>query len=120
MSKEPKINIYQCQYGCLNVTVDVDEGVTPFMIGCEFTGRIDRPLNPFFAKDGKCIGNATSCFYPTGPKPSNIGEPTHEWYKPEKKEYEKLHKLEIEHVERGGLLLRPRTDKEPIYHGEDG
>ena len=45
MKKEPengdsKINVYVCQKcGGLTVTVDVDEGVTPFMLGCRATGK---------------------------------------------------------------------------------
>ena len=78
-----KINMYLCEYGCHNITVDVDEGTTPFMIDCQFTGRPDRPLNPKYSRNGKCIGMAKSCFYP---RLINENEPypvpTLEWYRP--------------------------------------
>lgn len=114
--REPKLNIYVCEFGCHNVTVDVDRGVTPFMIRCEFRGKPGRPLNLKYAENGRCIGTAQSCFYPRGTKPTHIGEPTHEWYRPEEAELAKLSEPEREHVAQGGLLLRPRTGKEPIYH----
>lgn len=120
MKIKERINIYICEYGCHNITVDVDKGVTPFMIGCEFKGRPDRPADPTKMKNGKCIGVARSCMYP-----ENIGEnipypkPTHEWYRPELSEYAKLSSSEQEHVKNGGLLLRERTDKAPLLNGVD-
>lgn len=113
--QEPRINVYVCEYNCLTVTVDVDEGVTPFMIKCRRRSTKERPLNPALTgADGECKGTARSSFYPKGPKPRHIGDPTHEWYKPDS-----LHGLsaaEIQHVRQGGLLLRPRTDRLPVYH----
>lgn len=115
-TKLPKENVYVCEFGCFNVTVDVDHGVTPFMIDCQFTGRPDRPLNPKYSENGKCSGMAQSCFYPREPRPPHIPAPTHEWYKPTEEEMVPLMGAEKEHVRRGGLLLRPRTGKEPVYH----
>jgi hypothetical protein len=120
--KEPKINVYRCQYGCNTVTVDVDEGVTPFMIKCRAKSRPDRPLRPeLTGPNGECVGTAQSNMYPRGPRPSWIGEPTHEWYLPTIKEAKKLNRKYpgmLEHVEQGGLNLRARTDREPVYHEE--
>jgi len=115
-----RMNLYLCEHGCHNVTVDVDKGVTPFMIPCNFTGRPDRPLNPLKAKDGRCVGVARSSMYPKEidakyPYP----KPTHEWYRPELLEYSKLSDPEKDHVKNGGLLLRERTDRDPILHTED-
>lgn len=124
-----RLNLYLCEHGCHNVTVDVDEGVTPFMIRCNFTGRKDRPLNPSKAINGRCVGMARSCFYPQS-IPDGIPYPivTHEWYKPltiDKANYFNENGValylsieEIDHVEQGGLLLRPRTDKKPLLHKE--
>lgn len=120
MKIKERMNIYICEHGCHNITVDVDKGVTPFMIGCEFKGRPDRPANPKYMKNGKCIGTAKSCMYP-----KEIGEntpypvPTHEWYRPALKEYSKLSEYEKEHVLNGGLLLRERTDAKPLLNGDD-
>lgn len=117
MRIKERMNLYMCQYGCHNVTVDVDEGVTPFMIDCEFRGRPDRPLNPNYAKDGRCVGVAKSTFYPQQlPPGAPYPKPTHEWYRPSKEELSMLSLAEIEHVNNGGLLLRKRTNAEMLLH----
>lgn len=82
---EKRINIYTCEKGHKTVTIDRDEGVTPFMIGCEHEG---------------CDELARSGFY----QADKDTEPTHEWYKPDS--YDGLSDGEIEHVKLGGLLLR--------------
>lgn len=115
--KLPRENVYRCKYGCNTVTVDVAEGVTPFMIKCKAKARPDRPLVPeLTGPDGECTGSAQSCFYPKAPRPAHIPSPTHEWYKPT--DLAGLSDGEIEHVNRGGLLLRERTGTEPVYHKE--
>jgi hypothetical protein len=86
------------------VTVDIDEGVTPFMIGCTQPG---------------CGGHAFSTFYPKTPRPSFYPQPSHEWYKPDARELGKLSAGERDHVARGGLLMRPRTNAEPVFHGQE-
>ena len=118
--KNPRINVYQCKWGCHTVTVDVDKGVTPFMIPCKFKGRTDRPVDPrYIGRDGYCIGTAQSSFYPKGPKPPHIKEPEWEWYKPTEKwakKKDKIYSGTYDHWKRGGLSLRERTNAEPIYH----
>jgi len=124
MKKLPRINVYKCQYSCLNVTVDVDKGVTPFMIKCRSKPRSDRPIKKkYLDEDGECIGQANSSFYPKTEKPPHIGEPTHEWYLPNKEEIEKWCKERpkdavaiIEYYDGSRLSLRQRTDKEVLYH----
>lgn len=124
-----RINLYLCEHGCHNITVDVDKGVTPYMIGCEFRGRKDRPLNPSKSKNGKCVGVAESSFYPKV-LPSGVPYPIpeYEWYAPKKlitlhgdvffsgEDVLKLSSWEIDHVKQGGLLMRKRTDALPILH----
>ena len=84
-----KKNIYTCK-ACRHrtVTVDLDDGVTPFMIECT-----------------KCEGPAHSSGYNF---PSWMGlDPTHEWYMPDEAEQATLDPETLEgHVKRGGLLLR--------------
>ena len=80
-----KKNIYTCTAGHSTVTVDIDDGVTPFMITCQ--------------EDG-CDRTATSMFY----RCDQDLEPTHEWYKPDKDA--EMTQGERDHVEQGGLLLR--------------
>ena len=86
MSKGKK-NGYICQAcGGRIVTIDIDDGVTPFAIPCEAT-------------EG-CKGMMHSAFY-TIPQ---FFDATFEWYKPETTEG--LLPAEKEHVENGGLLMR--------------
>ena len=108
----PRENVYTCQKcGRYTVTVDVDEGVTPFMIQCR-------------AQDGpprRCTGMAHSNFYPKGPRPKHIGPPQWEFYKPTDAELRVKYKGDLleqmrEHVSKGGLDLRRRTKKTPVMH----
>ncbi len=100
--KLPRENVYTCHLcGVMQVTVDVDEGVTPFMVPCSTK---------------ECMGPRTSAFYPRAPRPPSLPAPTHEWYKPAQEEISKLSDGNREHVLKGGLLLRKRTDREPVYH----
>jgi hypothetical protein len=116
--RHPRINIYLCEFGCHTVTVDVAHGVTPFFIKCKAKPRPDRPIAAkHLGEDGECVGLAKSSMYPKGPKPPWIGEPTHEWYTPEN--MQRLTDEEADHVGRGGLLLRERTNAVPIYQGEE-
>lgn len=88
MSKGKK-NMYVCQTcGYKIVTVDIDEGVTPFMIGC---------------KRENCDGDMYSFFYRINP----LLEPTYEWYKPNLEDYSEEHReLMRNHIENGGLDIR--------------
>lgn len=120
MKIKERMNVYICEYGCHNVTVDVDKGVTPFMIPCQFASRPDRPADPAKMKNGKCIGVAKSAMYPKekdDETPYPI--PTHEWYRPDLAEYAKLSDPEKDHVKNGGLLMRERTNAEPLVNGKD-
>ena len=90
------VNVYTCQK-CkgFTVTVDLVEGVTPFMIRCrakQFMGGI-------------CDGMAESGFY-RQPAPA---APAWEWYRPDAEEIERLDLGTREHVKQGGLLLRARA-----------
>ena len=116
-----RMNLYICEYGCHNVTVDVDKGVTPFMIPCQFKGRPERPADPKkLGKDGKCVGLAKSCMYPKViDSRYDYPVPTHEWYRPCLSEYVNLSNEEKEHVRNGGLLMRERTERKPLINGKD-
>lgn len=82
-------NLYVCQT-CRNVvvTIDRDEGVTPFMIRC-------RALS-------NCTGMMHSVCYQI-PEKYRDKEPTFEWYKPNIKDVSIQNRA---HVHSGGLLLR--------------
>lgn len=136
---DPRINVYVCQKcGGHTVTVDVDEGVTPFMIGCHaketdvhpaesgnkaFEELLDRELGVRIKSKNllkvKCDGMAESSFYPRGPRPPWIGEPKWEWYKPDPDEVSKMSRSAQEHVGKGGLLMRRRTERPAMNHATD-
>lgn len=94
-------NVYVCEKcGRYTVTVDVDEGVTPFLLGCRAAGS-----------EGVCKGLAQSQFYPKGPRPPHIPAPAWEWYKPDAAELERSTPDMREHAEKGGLFLRKRGEE---------
>lgn len=99
---EGMINVYVCQKcGGYTVTIDIDEGVTPFMLGCRASG-----------KERECNGMATSSFYPKGPRPAHIPEPAWEWYRATDAEARKIDKRargSWQHHQQGGLFLRKRA-----------
>ena len=87
-------NIYTCEKcGGITVTIDVDEGVTPFMLRCRASSN-----------EADCDGYAQSSMYrvPQGPSP----EPKWEWFRPTGIEYRKLSREMRDHVDKGGLDLR--------------
>ena len=83
-----KKNLYRCQEcGFIIITIDKDEGVTPFMIECQ---------------SKKCQGEMLSSFYSCD---QNL-KPRYEWYRPNKIKCLFLHRLTKEDVKQGMLLLR--------------
>jgi hypothetical protein len=99
-------NVYVCEKcGGFTVTIDVDEGVTPFMIRCRAKDVVGND-----AILPGCKGNAVSSFYPEGPRPSHIQEPAWEWYAPSSTEFESLDSATKDHVYSGGLILRAKGE----------
>lgn len=93
-----RINGWICDK-CHEVTyaIHLDEGVTPFYLGCRVT-------------DG-CKGLAESLFYPDSrPPPHVIAEVKWEWYEPNNVRYQTLNENEKDHVDKGGLLIRELTE----------
>lgn len=125
-NKLPRINAYQCEYGCVITTVDVDHGVTPFSIKCRAKARPDRPLNPKLVdKHGECKGMANSCFYPKSPLPKNLRSPEWQWEKQSESTFAyaaKRYGVSIEEIkgsyrdQPNQLILVPRDGKAPVYH----
>jgi hypothetical protein len=92
-------NAYQCEKcGHETVTVNQDEGVTPFMIRCRRFG---------------CEGLARSLCYNTPQQ----RVPTHAWYRPDEKRTKRLDEATREHVTQGGLLLRALDPLEMEQYG---
>lgn len=91
MSFKGKKNIYTCEVcGHHIVTVDKDEGVTPFMISCV---------------SSRCSGMMQSSVY----RVNQNMRPSYEWFTPESTIG--LAPGLLDHVQRGGLLIRaiPKT-----------
>src|ERR1035437_3016389 len=86
-----KRNIYTCDE-CLGhvVTVDVADGVTPFLIGCKVTPG--------------CKGLMQSSMYRVFDKRMRAD---FEWYAPTKEQTVALSAGLREHASKGGLVLRP-------------
>jgi hypothetical protein len=90
-------NVYTCQKcGGKTITLDLAEGVTPFMLGCRASG------NEF-----ECDGFAQSAMYRI---PHDTPEHGWEWFRPVGSEYRKLSRAMKEHVDNGGLDIRKRAD----------
>lgn len=90
---ENRINCYLCRNcGHIIKTIDVDYGTTPMFIKCE-----------------KCSFDlASSTFYENMPQEI---EPTYVWYRPSLKETLKLTCRMVDHVLKGGLVLKPIKDE---------
>lgn len=100
-------NIYTCEKcGGRTITLDVDEGVTPFMIGCRASGD-----------EFTCNGMAQSSMYRI---PEDTPEHQWEWFKPTGSEYRKLSRPMREHVDKGGLDLRRRANSKPASDAPNG
>jgi len=70
------------------ITIDRDEGVTPFMMNCRATPG--------------CSGTSISSMY------QDIeGEPSWEWRRPTPEEYEQMSPAMQEHIAMGGLEIYP-------------
>lgn len=98
MESKGRINEYVCEKcGKSTVTINGEEGVTPFVIAC----RADWPAS-------NCDGMSQSRFY----RGTDNLDPQWEWHRPtpeECREKEKEAPGLTEHVERGGLVLRRLT-----------
>lgn len=94
MSYQGKKNVYTCPKGHKTVTVDVDEGVTPFMLRCRQKDD-----------DGKhnCTEMARSSMYQVDQEL----KAEYEWYMP--LSLKGLNSSEIQHVRQGGLLIRKKV-----------
>lgn len=92
------LNVYLCPLRHPTVTVDRDAGVTPSHLPCPH-----REARGFPVVTVECGLAAHSNWYRVPPDLT----PTHEWYRPTDTERRTLNQHAAEHVDRGGLLLRP-------------
>lgn len=96
---------HEGQYPCEGITyaIHVDEGVTPMFLACRAEGK--EP------EDAQCTGTAVSIMYPPPPVPESVIEAVAwEWYMPDAEEKATLGEAMLDHVEKGGLMLRKLTD----------
>ena len=96
-TRKGKLNIYTCDV-CFEhiVSVDLDEGVSPFMINCQVT-------------DG-CKGYMESSIYHVYDQRMR---PDIVWYRPTEKEQAKMSQAMRDHITHGGLDMRPMTKEDP-------
>jgi hypothetical protein len=103
-----RLNAYWCD-DCRHyiVTRDVHKGVTPMFLACRFLGDPRDPANT-------CKGTMRSMMYPpleSWPEHPDLGGPSWEWFKPTVRQVRRMRRrgdlAGVEHVEKGGLLLRP-------------
>jgi hypothetical protein len=88
--KAGQINRYTCEAcGKSIVTINKADGTTPAFIDCP-----------------TCKGVMHSHWYRV-PQITDTPWPLYEWYRPPRNRWQKLDPVVREHVERGGLLLRP-------------
>ena len=91
-------NWYICKNDHVLITVDRDQGTTPFMTPCRYPG---------------CGTSGQSSFY----RVDNRVRASHEWYKPKsvlilwfkyrlRKRGKWIYRSTIHHIEKGGLILR--------------
>lgn len=102
MELQHEKNAYRCEK-CKGeiVTVNLSDGVTPFMIRC----RANWP--------GECGGMAQSRMYNIDQsRPALWG-----WYTPDAEALAKLDSETQEHVRKGGLILRKLDGAERVMHG---
>lgn len=96
MSGHFGINGWTCEKcGETTYCVDIHEGVTPMMLACRATTA--------------CNGTARSLFYPRDPPEHVLAAVRWEWYRPSDKQARRMGARLAEHVERGGLVIRPLT-----------
>ena len=76
--------------------IQVDEGVTPMMLGCQSTPG--------------CKSMAVSMFYPDGLGVEVFEQIKYEWYRVPKKKIKNLIPEAQQHALQGGLFMRELTD----------
>ena len=97
------VNAYHCEKCGMNtVTIDVDPGVTPMLLGCRRTPG--------------CDGTAVSSGYPVTAPPSHIIAGLEwEWAHPKGFEYARLSPELRQFVDDGGLILQPYSGRPSAY-----
>jgi hypothetical protein len=105
------VNGYFCkECGEHTFVVHVDDGVTPMFLACRASGDVEA-----------CKGMGTSLMYPEPPIPDYVLDRVGwEWYRPDEAELRGMDEGMREHIERGGVALRPLTTAGTAALGEAG
>jgi hypothetical protein len=99
-AKPDRVNVYTCaDCGTETVTIDIHEGVTPFMLHRPWAQHVEG-----------CDGHAYSSFYQ--PRPGH-GPPTIEWYRASEDEAHRAGPAMYQHHAQGGLFIRRQADAAP-------
>ena len=98
MMERGRINGWQCdECGQITYAVHVDDGVTPMFLACRASGQPG-------------CGRGVSLMYPDADPPEHVkASVAWEWFRPSKSQMRKLSPGMRQHVEMGGLDLRPLT-----------
>lgn len=96
-----KKNLYNCKTcGNTIITEEKVEGVTPMFLMC--------------GQHGGCeAGSMVSMMYNV-PQQAGVLVASHEWYKPDDKEFAELSSGAKQHIQQGGLLLRKKEVVAPF------
>lgn len=83
-------NVYQCERGHHNLSLDVDKGVTPMFLVCRVDG---------------CGATSSSTMYPKGEPPAHLFPVRVLWRRPTNGELKRERREGGEHYKLGGLAL---------------
>lgn len=83
-------NVYQCENGHHNLSLDVDDGTTPMFLTCRVNG---------------CGGQSSSMMYPHGEPPAHLFPVRVLWRRPTNGELKRERREGGEHYRLGGLAL---------------
>jgi hypothetical protein len=99
VSSRGEINGWRCDVcGQHTYCVHVDDGVTPMFLGCR-AGTVG------------CKGTGVSLMYPSPPYPQHVLDAVAwEWFRPSRRATRRMEAGMRDHIEKGGLELRPLTD----------
>jgi hypothetical protein len=104
MSLKGKRNAYSClQCGLTTITVDEDDGTTPFMVGCLVSKGCDGMMQSHFYRGSVVESSAPASFA---------------WRKPSKEEYRKSSKAMRQHFDLGGLYVYALPPFDIHHEGE--
>lgn len=107
-----KINTYTCKDGHKTVTIDKDEGVTPFMISCEECKALDKLNSTATSSMYRCSQELTPAFEWYRSNMAEIVIMAKEMERDFKVNYDGAFESLLSHHNQGGLYLRKIKTKD--------